>query len=251
MEMVLARILQQVVSLDVERASPWTKSIAQLVLHLKDFAMLKMLFVCLHSFLLLCIVCSKASGGFVVNMTEVGNSVVATGNGTINTSALISAQLVVVGSFQGYAGPIDGELALGTTQSLSLDGYYNGIFGPTNFGSGPGASASSSSGDVFVYLQSITSSPVGGPILILPSGYSGTSLSSQSIWAGQSFATLGVTPGTYTWSWGSGANADFYTLNAEITAVPEPGSIALVAIGAIVAVGMRKFKRGRLQRKHP
>jgi hypothetical protein len=46
-------------------------------------------------------------------------------------------------------------------------------------------------------------------------GYvSGTALSDMAIYSGQTFATLGVTPGTYVWKWGTGANQNF-TLQIE------------------------------------
>ena len=41
-------------------------------------------------------------------------------------------------------------------------------------------------------------------------GYvSGTALSDMAIYSGKTLATLGVTPGTYVWTWGTGANQNF------------------------------------------
>ena len=48
------------------------------------------------------------------------------------------------------------------------------------------------------------------PLLIVPRGYvSGTFLSDSATYSGKTFATLGVTPGTYVWTWGTGANQNF------------------------------------------
>ena len=44
----------------------------------------------------------------------------------------------------------------------------------------------------------------------------------------QTFMSLGVTPGTYEWTWGSGANQNF-TLVIGAAAVPEPSSVLLLA----------------------
>ena len=65
--------------------------------------------------------------------------------------------------------------------------------------------------------------------LILQRGYtSGTFLSDTDTFNG-SFATIGLTPGTYVWTWGSGADADSFTLQIgpATTPVPEPGSLVL------------------------
>ena len=49
-----------------------------------------------------------------------------------------------------------------------------------------------------------------GIVLNVPRGYvSGTALSDLAIYSGKTFATLGVTPGTYLWTWGAGANQNF------------------------------------------
>jgi hypothetical protein len=48
-------------------------------------------------------------------------------------------------------------------------------------------------------------------------------------------AALGVTPRIYTWTWGSGANADSATLYAGVpvpSSVPEPASALLLTLGA-------------------
>src|SRR5205085_7185414 len=63
-----------------------------------------------------------------------------------------------------------------------------------------------------------------GTGLIVPTGYvSGTALSDTATYSGRTFATLGVTPGTYVWTWGTGANQNF-TLQ---TKTPVPASTAI------------------------
>ena len=56
--------------------------------------------------------------------------------------------------------------------------------------------------------------------LIVPRGYvSGDFLSNSATYSGKTFATLGVTPGTYVWTWGTGANQNF---TLEIPPTPGP-----------------------------
>ena len=56
---------------------------------------------------------------------------------------------------------------------------------------------------------------------------SGDSLSGSATYAFETFASIGLTPGTYVWSWGSGGSADSLTLNI----VPEPTAVFLLATG--------------------
>jgi hypothetical protein len=50
-----------------------------------------------------------------------------------------------------------------------------------------------------------------------------------------------VTPGTYVWTWGLGATADSFTLDVVSAAVPEPSSLALLALplGLIIVLAAR------------
>ena len=58
----------------------------------------------------------------------------------------------------------------------------------------------------------------------VPRGYvSGTALSDSATYSGKTLATLGVTPGTYVWKWGTGANQNF-TLQIK---TPVPASTAI------------------------
>ena len=54
-------------------------------------------------------------------------------------------------------------------------------------------------------------------------------LSDSSTYDGKTFSSLGVTPGTYKWTWGSGANQNFTLVVG--TAVPEPSTWAMMLLG--------------------
>ena len=67
----------------------------------------------------------------------------------------------------------------------------------------------------------------------MPVGYiSGAALLDTATYAGQTFASLGVIPGTYEWTWGTGANQNF-TLTTSAVAVPEPSSLVVLGGGLL------------------
>lgn len=70
-------------------------------------------------------------------------------------------------------------------------------------------------------------------MLSVPLDYvSGSALSDSSTYYSQTFSSLGVRPGSYVWTWGSGATADSFTL--DIGSVPEPSSALLFALGLLI-----------------
>jgi hypothetical protein len=61
-------------------------------------------------------------------------------------------------------------------------------------------------------------------------------------------ASLGVTPGTYEWTWGSGVTADSFTLQIGAVAVPEPATLLVFALplGLIVLLAARYRRPARI-----
>jgi len=158
----------------------------------------------------------RPAQAYTVTLEQVGANVVANGTGAFDLAGLTSGA-------EGFAlAQINPAIAVILTGSTGNLFSYSGLTGPTSFGSGSIQFASSGSGD----LAGI--SGVSPGFLFVPLGYiSGTTLSSTATWNNATFASLGVTPGTYVWSWGTGQeNQNFTLIAAGPTPSPTPTATA-------------------------
>jgi PEP-CTERM motif len=177
---------------------------------------------------------APAEAAYVVNIEQVGSSVIATGSGSLDLTALTKS---AVQSPDDFIFPGGGTLALGdeTAKVGKLQGY-RGISGPASFGSGggtPGLGGGTGS-DLWVQAES-------NHLYVSLDYVSGTPLgTSTAIFTDSTFASLGVTPGTYVWTWGTGADADSLTMN--IGGVPEPATWAMLILG-VAMVGLTARRR--------
>ena len=148
---------------------------------------------------------ATSRAGVIINMDQIGPNVVATGGGSIDTTDLTIAGILSNPVFVIARFPFGSYVSIGGTTIVPQDAYRS-ITAPASFGSGGQHLATSGSGDVFGVIADLQ--------LNLPPGYiSGSALSATSTWSGESFSSLGLTPGSYTWAWGTGAHADSFTLN--------------------------------------
>jgi hypothetical protein len=100
------------------------------------------------------------------------------------------------------------------------------VTGPRNFGPGDPATADQSAGDIVELYAGI-----GNQQLYVPVGYvSGDPLVNSSVYLNSTFASLGMTPGTYVYTWGSDAHADTFTIVIGAP-VPEPSTWTMGLIG--------------------
>jgi len=181
----------------------------------------------------------EAQAGYILTVAEGGSNVVATGAGSLDIDALTSVGILGAGADD--INPSAGLIEVGS--SLSAGSAYSGITGPVSFGPGGLTAADSDSGPV-VSVSGGDTFPE--PILAVPEGYvSDTSLSaSTATWDNATFTSLGITPGTYVWNWGSGATADSFTLDIVAPAsVPEPASLTLLGAGVIGLILHVVFRR--------
>ena len=184
---------------------------------------------------------NAAHATYILTVNQTGTALTFSGSGSINT-----------GSFTLFSGNastaalLDAEPDLAfvaITPAGNLDEYNMADSGPAGFGpggfrSGPTASVVGT----FIFEQD---SPGLGAI-DLPAGYvSGTLLTASASWPGATYASLGITPGDYTWTWGSAGNntADSFELN--IAAVPEPTTMVLLSTAAAIAGFGFLFRRRR------
>ena len=175
---------------------------------------------------------------YVVTLEEVGSDVVATGSGQIDLTGL---RFVGVGfatrALINAAGSNNIVLETGPASLTNDLTYTDGtVSGPTSFGNGTNGTptfANSGGGDLVVFNDEIS---VADLTLLVPLNYvSDTALSNTSTWDNATFASLGVTPGTYVWTWGTGADQSF---TLEIIGSSVPGPIAGAGLpGLIFASG--------------
>jgi hypothetical protein len=182
--------------------------------------------------------CSTAANAstYIVTLQEVGSNVVATGSGNLDTTGL-----TFVNSFTTFAQIIPNEslIVTGPAASTGMNEFFGTFTGPTSFGTGFFLTASSGSGNV-AGLYDLESH------LFVPTGYvSDTALSNTSTWNSATFASLGLTTGTYVWTWGNGADQRFTLQVGSVSNVPLPGALPLFAtgLGALALLGSRRKKK--------
>jgi hypothetical protein len=172
----------------------------------------------------LIVITSPVHATFVINIQQSGNNVVATGSGSFNTAALTDT--APDNNYGTTVQPISGSLAIGINPPGDV---WSGDTGPSNIGT----SASQVNGTGAGGFAGIW-----GRNIVIENGYtSGTPYSDTGTWTNQTLSSLGITPGTYVWTWGTGATADSLTLNAT----PEPTStLLMLGSGAMLLFRRRR-----------
>ncbi len=171
----------------------------------------------------------RAQAGLLITINQVGNDVVVSGSGTLDTADLTNSS-----SFSGFDPEIHATEALVTLGPIPEDfNLFTGLIGPSAFGPGNAfpTDASSGSGDAFGILGSIGE-------VALPMGYvSGTALLATNTYSGQTISSLGLTLGTYVYTAGSTADADTITLQINPASVPEPSTLISGGLAALLGLG--------------
>jgi hypothetical protein len=167
-----------------------------------------------------------ANASFLYTLTEVGPDVVGSGSGTLDVADLgspITASNCNAGSIATIG------LVSGGASTATCTGLFS-IAGPATIGSSGLEYAGLATGDIVGVAGADHE-------LFVPNGYvSGAALSNSETWDLATFASLGLTPGTYTWTWGTGQHADSFKLQVG-AAAPEPGTFALLCLGVFFGLG--------------
>ena len=176
-----------------------------------------------------------------MTVRQVGPDVVVQASGSANTNSSTYVTL---------SGVVGGEVDPSQGGTIYVSGTASGIYfqppnfsGPNSIGAGVNHRASTGSGDwVGIWM--------GQSAVLVPAVYvSGQSLSGTGTYSSTTIAALGMTPGTYTWTWGSGANADSLVLTIESSAPSAVPTLSewtqlLLALMTIMLVGWH-FHRER------
>ncbi len=197
-------------------------------------------------FLSFFLVFSVEPSGAVVLITasEESGNVIFAANGVLDLDGLaFDGNIQQAGAFIcpdgcGLAGDV-GLVEVGSAATQAVDTYTGLVSAtPASFGSGSFENATSGSGDFVGFTANINTT-----YLVVPTGYvSGNSIASLATYAGATFASLGMTPGVYTYL----LPKDRVTLViGNASAVPLPATLPLLAtgLGGLAAMGRRRKQK--------
>lgn len=186
---------------------------------------------------------------YVVTLQEQGSDVVAVGSGAFDLTGLVHSVFSTPPYFSPILLPSVGTMQIGAPR---YDGWtFKGIKGPASFGSVGMAPTPIGSGDT-VWVRAEYGFTNEFYAIGVPHAYiSGRPLSSSATWENASFASLGVNPGAYIWTWGDGAEQSF-TLqigplgpggNPPAVPVSEPTTAGMFGMGAVLVCGCVALRR--------
>ena len=178
----------------------------------------------------------QTAQAYTITLEQMGANVVATGSGAINlTGVTLFGGVIQSIGVQGNPAFI----RTGGSRDPFVSGYM-GFTGPASIG--PGTQ--------LIGVNHTSGDPVGvdtvpnNSFILVPEFYvSGTALSSSATWNNATFASLGVTPGTYVWSWGTGLPNQNFTLIIG-GAVPDGGSTVFLLGCALLGLTALRRKLG-------
>lgn len=176
--------------------------------------------------LALSLMAGSASATVLFAFEETGGNVVGTFSGSLDLTDAVAA-----GS-ESLVGGLDPSRAVAALAGV-VDSYL--ALGPTDFG--PGLLALGMAAGDAIWLVGEGSIDANARIGV-PSGYaSGGALAGTLMFPGESFASLGVTPGAYVYSLPN----DTVTVHFEPAAVPLPAALPLLlgALGFMFAAARR------------
>ena len=183
----------------------------------------------------------NSHSALIINIIESGSDVVATLSGSIDDLTGTTFVATQNSSSASFIRPNDSSVLFNAGGSVTYSIYkFAGV--PAAYGTTPllGASSSTSSDAIFVRNNPLSTMWLSAAYVL------GTSMSGTATYSGKTFASLGITPGTYVYSW----TGDSVTLNigAAPSPVPEPGQVAasmLLLVGISSYVWMKRRKAAK------
>jgi PEP-CTERM motif len=177
-------------------------------------------------------------GVFTINIAPDGaGNVVATGSGDVNLGSAFSTSFSTNAQISAAFDLIVNGPA--TTTNVTEYTFSSTLTGPSNFGGNFPTPASSGSGSMFMFDDT----GFGSFIIAVPTTYTtDTVISDSSTYTGKTLSQLGLSPGTFTWTMGTGNTENTVIIN--VSAVPEPGTFALAGLGlaCLAGYGIRRHR---------
>jgi hypothetical protein len=175
-----------------------------------------------------------ANAAVVIDISQQGANVVATGSGSIDTTELYFYSNTTVSA---SVRPDIGQVVFGNGAA----GVYFAGRSPNSLGNGSETDATSTSGDIFGVTFGVGSAISS---LYLPTSYvSGAALSFSMTFDDTTLSQLSITPGTYVLSLAA-YTQDPVSVTVNVGAVPEPSTWAMMLIG-FCGLGFLAYRRRR------